>query len=413
MLARILAALGLMALVLLTPVSAAETIQVGDRVELKATSPAGVPLHSEARSSMFGRAADGSIGTVQEVQSGTNWIRLTLEDGRAAWIVRRYVGRVLEGGPIIDPTQDAFAVWSSAQQCEQVVRAGRRMPPAQDGTFRIAAWNVRWFPDGDLNNTDPAKRTDLPWLACAIAWLNVDILALEEIRTTTEAHDAWESVKDGLFGLTGQTWEVDLQSCGAPSNQHVGFLWNTARVSISDSRDDWHFNGAAQGESGPCAGNLRPGRYVIAVHLDSGTTERDKQHRDLSIDRMDQAVAPLLARDTDVVILGDFNTMGTNAVSADQEIADLTTKAAQEAPGFKRLNVEPQCSEYFNGHGGLLDQILVTNQMTEAPAQSTVVTGYCALANCEPIDPNAMPPAYQRLSDHCPVVFSLDNADRD
>lgn len=191
--ARILTALGLMALTLglFTSVFAAESISVGDRVELKATSPAGVPLHEEARSSMFGRAPDGSIGMVQEVQAGTNWIRLQLEDGRIAWIVRRYVGRVLPPGPVVDPTQDAFTVWSSAEQCEQVVRAGRRMAPAQDGALRIAAWNIRWFPDGDLNNTDPAKRTDLPWLACAIAWMNVDILALEEIRTSSAAQEAW------------------------------------------------------------------------------------------------------------------------------------------------------------------------------------------------------------------------------
>jgi hypothetical protein len=51
--------------------------------------------------------------------------------------------------------------------------------------------------------------------------------------------------------------------------------------------------------------------------------------------------------------------------------------------------------------------------MAEAPTQSAVVTGYCALANCEPLDENAMPPAYQRLSDHCPVVFNVQDTDQD
>ncbi len=428
MLARILAVLGLMTLGLLTNVSAQEAIDVGDRVELKATNPAGVPLHGEARPSMFGRAPDGSIGMVEEVQAETNWIRLQLDDGRGAWIVRKYVARVLEGGePPVDTSQDALAVWSSREQCEQVVSAGRRMAAQQPDTIRMAAWNIRWFPDGTPEN-DPTKATDLPWLACAIAWMNVDVVALEEIRITAAASNAWVSVTDGLFGLTGQNWEVDLQSCGPESSQHVGFLWNTARVGAAGNRDEWRLNGAAEGEHSPCGGNLRPGRYayftavqangldvhLLAVHLDSGRTDRDRGHRRIALERINEAAEPLLARDADVIILGDFNTMGTDSgESAEQEIESMRATVAQEVPGFAPLNVEPQCTEYFDGHGGWLDHVLEASQMTEAPAQTAVVTGYCALANCDPLDSNAMPPAYERLSDHCPVVFNLDNADRD
>jgi len=63
--------------------------------------------------------------------------------------------------------------------------------------------------------------------------MNVDVLAVQEIRTTAEAQTAWEAVVDGIVGLCGGTWTVQVQPCGAAKAQHVGFLWNTARVTLS------------------------------------------------------------------------------------------------------------------------------------------------------------------------------------
>jgi hypothetical protein len=113
-------------LLLLATSSWAQDVAVGNRVELRATNPLGVPLHRQARPSLFGRAADGTIATVIELQNQNRWLHLTLPDGRSGWIVSSYVGRVLPPGPPPpNPANDVWEVWSSAERCGTVVaRAG-------------------------------------------------------------------------------------------------------------------------------------------------------------------------------------------------------------------------------------------------------------------------------------------------
>ncbi len=168
--------------------------------------------------------------------------------------------------------------------------------------------------------------------------MNVDLVALQEIRTTSEAQAAWGSVLDGITGLGGGAWSVQLQGCGAERNQHVGVLWNTTRLTLSNLADVWQFNGAATGPTQPCGGNLRPGYHAyvqplapggpdfhaVVVHLDSGRSDRDFTNRRTALSRIGQATSPMRATDADIVILGDFNTMGTSGgVSAGQEITDM------------------------------------------------------------------------------------------
>jgi hypothetical protein len=50
--------------------------------------------------------------------------------------------------------------------------------------------------------------------------------------------------------------------------------------------------------------------------------------------------------------------------------------------------------------------------MKEIAVKSVQVTGYCALAGCQRIRGD-YPLAYRRLSDHCPVVLEIANADDD
>jgi predicted extracellular nuclease len=95
-------------------------------------------------------------------------------------------------------------------------------------------------------------------------------------------------------------------------------------------------------------------------------------------------------------------------VSAQEEIAAFDSELA---PGFRRLPMTPNCTEYFEGKGGTLDHIVVSTSMQEAGATARV-TGYCALAACANIS-GAMPAASGRLSDHCPVVVEIQDRDLD
>lgn len=357
--ARWIRGAGLLLLLALLPASPALAIdlEVGQWIELKATHRQGVPLHQQPRPSLMGRAPDIARAEVLAMEQAQHWIQIRLEDGRAAWIIENYVGRVVEApSPPSGATgNDEWLVWGSGAGCRQVVGAGRRMAVLQASLVRMGTWNIRWFPD----------ETDLDWLACTIAWMNLDILAVVEIRDTPEARAAMGRVRDTLRTVSGATWGIDLHRCGPARSQHVGFLWRADRVTLSEFADRWHFNARATAESSPCAKGLRPGRYAyvkatgdgvdfhaIVVHLKSGSTPAARQERMTVVNRLDEAVADLLARDRDIVILGDFDTMGTGSPgSAGEELQTMATIATMKAPGFTRLTVEPPCTEYYRGHG--------------------------------------------------------------
>jgi Bacterial SH3 domain len=239
---------------------------VGDQVELRATHPAGVPLHSAPGGSQrFQRVPGGTVATVIGLERGGSWLELRVPDDRTGWISARYVGRIVAGSPPPDPSAER-TVWASPEGCQQVVASGGRMAPADPATLRVGTWNIRWFPRGcPSNRTCPDQTTDVPWLACTMAWMHTDLFALQEILATADAEFSLNALRSELDRLTGGSWQVDLQACGGASDQHVGFLWNGSRVAWLQLTDAWELNGAATGPTGSaCAGNLRPGRYALA-----------------------------------------------------------------------------------------------------------------------------------------------------
>jgi endonuclease/exonuclease/phosphatase family metal-dependent hydrolase len=284
----------------------------------------------------------------------------------------------------------------------------------------MGSWNVRWFPGKDED------KTDLDWLACTIAWLNVDLLAVQEFTATNEAKNAVKEVIKKLNANTGGDWACDLHNCGGDTDQHVGFLWNKNRLTLSGQKDMWEFNARASAETNPCYNRLRPGRYcyvktkqggvdfhIITVHLKMGAKSSAQQERFKVYNQLDAAVQPLLTKDKDIVILGDWNTMGNGSPgSAAAEIEKLGQIALSEAPGFILFAIEPVCTEYYRGHGGWLDQVLAARAMKEISAHRAYVSGYCRVNDCANIQ-YPMPAAYYNISDHCPLVFEIDDVDKD
>jgi predicted extracellular nuclease len=153
--------------------------------------------------------------------------------------------------------------------------------------------------------------------------------------------------------------------------------------------------------------------HLLSVHFDSGRAGRDDDHRRQAAQRIGQirmGNTPILDLDRDVFVLGDFNTMGQDAppISAPQELAVFD---GELSPGFRRLPMTPNCTEYFEGKGGTLDHLVASTGMQEAGATARV-TGYCAVAGCANLI-GALPAAAERLSDHCPVVVDIQDRDRD
>lgn len=252
-------------------------------------------------------------------------------------------------------------------------------------------------------------------------------MVVQESLTDAEARTAWDSVLTGIEQQTGDSWQWSVQPCGKPDGHHVGMLWNASRVTLSAVQSLWRLNSKATSAERPCEGGLRPGHYarvqsqnesgadfhLIGVHLKSGPTVAAVEKRHAAINRLDVAVAPFLEEDRDVMILGDFNTMGAgDRHSRRSELKYLRRMVAKETPGFDDLVPKPRCSHYFRGRGNWLDHVLVAKDMAEIRTRSARVTGYCAVAGCRRIK-GEYPLAYRRLSDHCPVIIEIDNRDLD
>jgi endonuclease/exonuclease/phosphatase family metal-dependent hydrolase len=418
----------LVTLSLLLAASLAFAAAIGDRVELKATQPSGVPVHNAPGGTpKFQRVPSSTIATVLDLARDGRWLQIRLPDQRTGWIAVRYVGRTIAGAPPPDTAAERL-VWTSPEGCQQVVGSGGRMVPADPAMLRVGTWNIRWFPrDCPSNQACPDKATDIPWLACTMAWMNVDLFALQEMLATPDAEFSLNALRSDLNRLTGGSWHVDLQACGGTSNQHVGFLWNGSRVALLQRTDAWELNGAATGPAdNACAGNLRPGRYaqaktpigvdfnILSVHFDSGTTSRDYGHRRQAAQRIGQirvGNTPIVELDRDVLVLGDYNTMGKQEAPPVSTQEELAVFDRELAPGFRPLSMTPNCTEYFDGKAGTLDHLVASTGMQEVAATARV-TGYCALAACGNLT-GPMPAAAERLSDHCPVVVEIQDRDRD
>jgi endonuclease/exonuclease/phosphatase family metal-dependent hydrolase len=317
--------------------------------------------------------------------------------------------------------------FESRAACETYLRSHPR--PSEHGP-RIGAWNIRWFPYGTKDDHDPDRRTDLEWLACAIASLDVDVLAVEEIVQDPGGRNALLDLLARLDTLTQGRWRAELDECPGSGRQHVGLLLDTTRVDLGTSEPIAALN---PGRSA-CDRSLRPGygaylRFhagpdleVVVVHLDSGTTARDFNNRQRSLGRLGEVAAAIerRERDSDLLVLGDFNTMGCKdcepPVDADDEIAQLDARLG--AISFRRVPLPEAraCTHYQRGHAGTLDHMLVRSAMQEMPAGARLeVHGVCRDLACNPPARGEHPAALDRLSDHCPIVLELlaEDLDRD
>lgn len=153
--------------------------------------------------------------------------------------------------------------------------------------------------------------------------------------------------------------------------------------------------------------------FVVQDLVPSGR-DRDFDNRQIAIERIPFLAVgggPVVETDADVVVLGEFNTMGRSeppAVPAEQEI-ELFDEALR--PGYRRLVPEPACSEYLRGEGGLLDHVVVGTGMQEAAVGSRV-SGYCGIRECVDLM-GGEPAGYDVLSDHCSVLLEAWDVELD
>jgi endonuclease/exonuclease/phosphatase family metal-dependent hydrolase len=316
-------------------------------------------------------------------------------------------------------------VFGSAAGCSAELARGSRLSRSA-GTARFASWNLHWFPDGKPGKSESGA--DLSWLACVLWWLNADVVALQEMKSTPLAQAAAEQLVSELNRLSGARYGLELDDCGTRVPQHVGLLWNRARVTATDVRVVGELN--PSGEA--CGNQLRPGlaarlRFpggldleVVSAHFKSMADARSLELRRASF----AALGPLLGevsqrtRDGDLLLLGDLNTMGCESCEPPVSARDELTQAERTlATGALRFVPAAAAGTHFHeGRASLLDHALVATGMRELPsAARTRVLGPCA----EPATPSsprarrAAKHARQLLSDHCPIVLDLSDTDLD
>jgi endonuclease/exonuclease/phosphatase family metal-dependent hydrolase len=317
--------------------------------------------------------------------------------------------------------------WVSPENCETLLSEGKRALRTP-GHARLASWNLHWFPDGVPGHArNESKGTDLRWLACVMAWLDVDAFALQEVKARADATQKMSELIGELERHTHARWSLRRDACGSQQGQHLAWLTATARVEVVDVIQHDSIN-----PEGPeCFHQLRPGLgltlkfvggldlHVVNVHLKSGVTERDLSLRRRSWAALQEVMVQTSERlrDADLVVMGDFNSMGCTEcpapVPSESELGELERELLRGRLPTLRVELDRPCSHYYLRRPGLLDHVFVSQSMRELPAQARAeAQSYCRTLNCRPFTGKG-PPAQQRLSDHCPIVFEVLDQDLD
>ncbi len=157
----------------------AQEFSVGDAVVLEEGTARGVPLHRDARSSLFGYAQLGEVAEVVEVRDEGHWILIQL-GGAQAWVLGRYVSSLTPETPESSTELEGDATELLLATCTEL---GRRLllndlfNVCLDPQWRIPAWvsyhlasgrmdgpgdrgQSRWLPDGRVLQAEQARDED-------------------------------------------------------------------------------------------------------------------------------------------------------------------------------------------------------------------------------------------------------------
>lgn len=268
-----------------------------------------------------------------------------------------------------------------------------RPPPLALGTF-----NIRTFPG---KSTDPAA------VAAAIAELDADAFAVQEIRDVA----AFEAALRRASELAERRYAAALSPyCRGRKAErlNLGVVYDAARVEMLAHRPLTAGDTCPQGQPPATLTLLRPRGgpplALASVHLQHGgrpvdLAERVRQWTWLT-GELPRLQAELAAP---VVVAGDFNSTGfleprhAERVFIDEQLA---------AHGLQLPTAGIGCSMYWKPgrryEVSLLDHVLAPRGLEFTRAQAL---GMCAELACAPQD--RAPPDYHAVSDHCPVRVEL------
>jgi len=151
---------------------------------------------------------------------------------------------------------------------------------------------------------------------------------------------------------------------------------------------------------------------VVEVHLDAGRD--DLEHRLDQVRLLSEWIEEWVERtgDADLILQGDFNTMGGRSVTPEEELEEIDFILA--GVGLQRLDNATGCTQYWEGPGGgdgvhqssLLDLVYLRGLDAAGPARSWL---HCERLQCGDLvsRPGEEDGTFFDGSDHCPVTFEI------
>lgn len=295
------------------------------------------------------------------------------------------------------------------------VGAGELPPPVAAGEFRVATWNLRNFPlDERPQYADMgySRQTNICDLETALTGLDAHVLGFAEITDARRfppilrrsgGDHRYKVAQSRHGGRSSQrlaiAWDADvLEMVGSPMEVREVAITDALRpafvVSLRRLSDGLEF-------------------AVVQLHLKSrreGFETRLRQHRAL-VAWLDGR--PARAEGENVIVMGDFNCVGSQQSGARQERRQVD--AIYAGIGLVRLPNITGCSEYWEGGGAadgiqvpsLIDLVYIRGFGDAVPEARSWL--HCQRAGCDPLvsREGEEDGTFWDVSDHCPVTFEL------
>lgn len=287
-------------------------------------------------------------------------------------------------------------------------------PPAS-GAVRFAHFNLRNFPLDERPQTADlgySRRTNICDLQDVLAGLDAQVLGFVEVCDTRR----FPPILRRAGG--GRSMRILFSQDGGGGGQHLAVAWDGGVFELVE--------GPIEIRAIVVKPGLRPGLAVrlrsritpdfdftvVEVHLDSG--RGDLEYRLDQVRLLGEWVAEWIdaTGDPDLVVQGDFNTMGGRNVSPVEELG--LVDAVLEGAGLRRLDNATGCTQYWEGPGdadglhqaSLLDLVYLRGLEAAGPARSWL---HCDRLQCGELvsRPGREDGTFFDVSDHCPVTFEV------
>jgi endonuclease/exonuclease/phosphatase family metal-dependent hydrolase len=274
----------------------------------------------------------------------------------------------------------------------------------------IGAYNIRNF-DYDERSRVSTNKTEL---SAIIKSLNADVLSMEEVNNTAALE---KMVAEKMPG-----YETSISRCGGAHGQHLGFIFNTAKIELLSFTEDLTIT--EPGTAGACDAGTRPLAiglfqikatkqkfYGFTAHLKSGSDPEAMAKRTQQYEILRKIVAATIAKSTvkDFYIAGDLNT--TEYLNRGADYKGLTK--AVSALGAKDLAAGLACSAYWWGGTddgietpSLLDHVIVSPGLLKTSGTAKV-SAHCQKVSCRAASLKDLGISYESVSDHCPVTATI------